>query len=294
MGTAAAGSLSLGEPTVEDGHYVFPVVLAGESEVASLNFTLSYDPTRFEPVLAEPGHQAAFAGKQIAANAVAPGTYIVVVLGLNQTAIAAGEVARIGLRPLGTPEGTTRLDLVDTSLASWEGPELPSEGIGRTLDLGGTEPETETETSAEDTANTAGPTPTRVAWTVDTADGSVRAVPLPEQVPGAAAPRVRSADTSTRREETGSNDTDTMVEEPLPEAVSEPGGGARLARPAENQTVEHESNRASVPDASREDASTETGGTVGQTARESTSWLLAAFVAAGALVMVLFRRKLFR
>ncbi len=297
---ARAGTLSLGEPTVEDGQYVFPVVLQGENNVASLNFTLSYDATLFTPVTAEPGLQALRAGKQVAANVAVPGEYIVVVLGLNQTALASGEVARIGLEPIGIPSGETRLDLVDTSLASWEGPEIPSEGTGRSLSLGEAEskdPEAAVETpvkSAEAKAQSeVRGRPHSVVWTMAQGTGRLRPVALAPVRERAVEKAVAKPEPEPARAKAPENRLSPEVPKSLPGPTETRAvvGKSNLTGAGKKSIVESESNRASTPNA--ESASVNTGSKVGQTAR---GWIQWSFLALGAMAIVgviLLRRKLF-
>lgn len=135
---AYAGSLYLGPPTVEDANYVFPVLL-GDSDgtVAALDFRLRYDPAVFEPVGTAMGASAAEAGKQVAANTPYPGEHIVVVMGLNQSVMAAGEIARVAMRNLEVPEsGETALDIIDPAMSDPNGVEIAARGEGLIVPLG--------------------------------------------------------------------------------------------------------------------------------------------------------------
>jgi hypothetical protein len=135
---AQAGSLYLGPPTVEDDSYVFPVML-GESDgtVAALDFRLRYDPAVFEPAGTAMGVSAAEAGKQVAANTPYPGEHIVVIMGLNQSVMAAGEVARVAMRNIDVPEsGETALDIIDPAMSDPNGVEVAARGEGLIVPLG--------------------------------------------------------------------------------------------------------------------------------------------------------------
>ncbi|HNR32351.1 MAG TPA: cohesin domain-containing protein [Candidatus Hydrogenedentes bacterium] len=135
---AMAGVLEIGAPRVEDARYLIPVILAGGIEnVAALNFRMTYDPQVFEPVNVITGPAAAAAQKHVAGNVAGPGEYIVVMLGLNQNTVSQGEVARIVFRQVGEAEdGMSRLTVLDTACATWEGQEIPSEGGTRVVRFG--------------------------------------------------------------------------------------------------------------------------------------------------------------
>jgi len=116
--------------------------------VAALDFHLVFDPAVFEPVAAEPGPAALQAGKVVTANAAEPGRFIVVVLGLNQTALEDGLVAVVLLRRIGGQDGgVTTVAVQQPTLASWDGKALPSEGGAVAVSL----PEREDTEEGEDT-----------------------------------------------------------------------------------------------------------------------------------------------
>ena len=125
-----AGSVQPGAVTVEEWECQVPLLLSGgENQVAALDFHLVFDPVVFEPVAAEPGPAALRAGKMVTANAVEPGRFIVVVLGLNQTPLEDGLVAVVLLRRIGGQDGgVTMVAVQQPTLASWDGKALPSEG----------------------------------------------------------------------------------------------------------------------------------------------------------------------
>ena len=132
---AVAGTLGIGAWTAEDYEYMVPIVLRSDSdEVAALDFRLRYDPAVFEPIAAEPGVAALQANKMVTANVPVPGEFIVVMMGLNQTTVPSGEVARLALRRIGTPaSGASELSVGDPTLATWEGIELPVQGASATI-----------------------------------------------------------------------------------------------------------------------------------------------------------------
>lgn len=135
MSGSDAGVLLPGTPRVEDTQYVIPVVLSGSADgVAALDFRVQYDPQVFEPVTISTGAAAAAAQKQVTGNTPSPGDYIVVMMGLNQTTVSQGEIARLVFRQVGeAEEGVSRLTVLDTTLATWDGTELPSEGGTRVV-----------------------------------------------------------------------------------------------------------------------------------------------------------------
>jgi hypothetical protein len=113
--------------------------MLGESDgtVAALDFRLRYDPAVFEPAGTAMGVSAAEAGKQVAANTPYPGEHIVVIMGLNQSVMAAGEVARVAMRNIDVPEsGETALDIIDPAMSDPNGVEVAARGEGLIVPLG--------------------------------------------------------------------------------------------------------------------------------------------------------------
>lgn len=127
------GTLSLGDATIEDSEFVVPVLLnVSEEAVAALDFRLEYDSQTIEPVAAQAGPSALQAGKEVTANVSAPGTYIVVVMGLSKSVLRSGEVARLVLRRVpGAMAGPTTLSISKPTFSTWEGIPLPAEGSSR-------------------------------------------------------------------------------------------------------------------------------------------------------------------
>ncbi|MBI3118445.1 MAG: hypothetical protein HYZ00_07150, partial [Candidatus Hydrogenedentes bacterium] len=142
-GMAQGGTLRIGSMTRENGNYVVPIVLSGaEDQVSALDFRLTYDPAVFQPVAAESGPAAAQANKVVTANSPAPGDYMVVMMGLNQTTVPQGEVAKIIMQQVSNPDGgQSELVIRDPTLATAGGVEIPSRGMSRTVDFADTQPE---------------------------------------------------------------------------------------------------------------------------------------------------------
>ncbi|MBI4557203.1 MAG: hypothetical protein HY706_06430 [Candidatus Hydrogenedentes bacterium] len=148
----AAGILRIGAPTVEGDQVTIPVQLDGEMDngVASLNFDFNYDPAVLEPVAATPGAAATAANKQVQSNTVTPGDFRVVMMGLNQSTVRAGEIANIVMRKVGTPAGgEANLSIDKTTFASASGVEIPSQGSTGKVRLETGEEETTEEEPAE-------------------------------------------------------------------------------------------------------------------------------------------------
>ena len=136
-GAAQAGVLRVGEPAVENQLYTFPILLhEDEGQVAAMDFRLRYDPAVFRPITAVSGAAAAQANKVVTGNAPLPGEYIVVMMGLNAATVGSGEIAHVQFERIGgTESGETDIFLGDTTLATVEGLELPSQSLGSRIRL---------------------------------------------------------------------------------------------------------------------------------------------------------------
>lgn len=133
-----AGVLSLGQPTIENGQYTFPVELLGaDGQVSALDFRIQFDPEVFQPVSAVAGNAALAANKMVSANYAAPGEYVVVMMGLNQTALAAGQVASVVMQRAGDTGDaiSTQIAITGPTLAGPDGAELSASGSSLTLPL---------------------------------------------------------------------------------------------------------------------------------------------------------------
>lgn len=126
---ACAGTLRIGQPQVDGNQVSVPVLLEGDvaDGVASLSFQLNYDPSTVEPQVANPGAAAQSAGKNVTTNVKEPGTYMVVMSGLNSNTIASGEVTSIVLQRR-SDAASTNISITGTAFASLQGDEIPSRG----------------------------------------------------------------------------------------------------------------------------------------------------------------------
>ena len=128
---AGAGLLIPSQPIVESQRYVVPVHLVGaESAVTALDFQMDFDAAGFVPVSVETGTSAIAANKMVNANLTGPGTYRVVVMGLNQNPIPAGEVARVILQRTQSSGTPSPFQVNDPTLARADGSKEPAEGGG--------------------------------------------------------------------------------------------------------------------------------------------------------------------
>jgi hypothetical protein len=124
------GTLQIGDLIVEGNQVVVPVMLGGtpETRVAAMDFRLVYDPGQLQPVVAEPGVAAATADKRIMANMNAPGEYVVVMMGMNQTTCPFGEVVRVLMgRAQDGPAGNWSLGIAQATLSTLDGTVIPCE-----------------------------------------------------------------------------------------------------------------------------------------------------------------------
>lgn len=133
-GTAQAGSIQLGAPTVESGVYELPITLSGgNGQVSAMDFRIQYDPAVFRPVTVAAGPMALQANKQVIGNGPTPGEYVVIMHGINQNTVGNGDVATVRFERIDGGEGASRLDIVEPTLAGIDGDELPVSSSGRTV-----------------------------------------------------------------------------------------------------------------------------------------------------------------
>ncbi|HQH69417.1 MAG TPA: cohesin domain-containing protein, partial [Candidatus Hydrogenedentes bacterium] len=127
--SSVAGTLRIGQPVVQGDQVTIPVLLEGDvaGGVAALSFQLNYDPSALEPRQASPGAAAQSAGKDVMTNVKEPGTYMVVMAGLNNGTLASGEVTNIVLERRGD-DASTNISITGTTFASLQGDEIPSRG----------------------------------------------------------------------------------------------------------------------------------------------------------------------
>lgn len=135
--SAWPGNISVAPPKVESNRYIVPVALDDATTgVTSMDFQLRYDPTVFTPVEVVAGSSASFAGKVVDGNLTAPGTYTVLVMGLNQNGLPPGEVAQVVFeRNPDAVASSSLLAVARTTLSDAEGNVLPSSGGERLVDL---------------------------------------------------------------------------------------------------------------------------------------------------------------
>jgi hypothetical protein len=137
--SAQAGEIRLGAPEISGGTVKVPVSLDGNvgEGAAAMDFRFRYDPSVFEPVSIQAGAAASAAQKLVQANVVRPGEYVVLVFGLNQETVAAGEIANITLRRLDeTATGASELRIANTTISLPNATDLASSGSTVTVDFG--------------------------------------------------------------------------------------------------------------------------------------------------------------
>lgn len=136
--TLHAGTLSLGQPGIQENQYLFPVALAGaDAQVSALDFRLQFDPRVFVPVSVSAGPSALAANKMVSANNAAPGQFVVVMMGLNQSTIPGGVVASVLFQRTGDGDGAlaTTVGISDLTLAGPDGNELSASGSSVSVPL---------------------------------------------------------------------------------------------------------------------------------------------------------------
>ncbi len=198
-GIAAAATLRAGQPQFSGDKVTVPIILEGDvaGGVSALNFRLEYDPNVLDPVGASVGAAAQAADRQVQANKSTDGQYNVVMMGMSQNTVTNGEVANIVLRRVANPQGgTSALNITETTLASLEGAEIPSQGSSSSIDFQVAPPQDSAAPSE------ASPQPRQNdATTIDSNDDSVNTGARPVGEAGNAAenaPAQNAADASAR------------------------------------------------------------------------------------------------
>jgi hypothetical protein len=132
---AQTGELRLGEAVMRDAAVSVPVQLSGAGEpVAGLDALFSYDPAVFELLEVVEAEALTGAGKRVASHERGAGRVVLVVQGLNRTAIPPGDIATVRLRVReAAPGQETALVLSRTTLTTPDAGEVPSEGAIRTV-----------------------------------------------------------------------------------------------------------------------------------------------------------------
>lgn len=150
----AGGTLQITDVKVEGTQVTIPVVLGGDSagSVSALDFRLTYNPEVLRPVSANVGAMASGADKRVMANMSAPGEYIVVMMGMNQTTCSAGEVAQVVMEKVSDSQTANwGLGIAQPTLSSLDGSVIASTAVPYT------QPESTPEKSPDSTGTGAQP-----------------------------------------------------------------------------------------------------------------------------------------
>lgn len=188
-GTAFAGRLELGNAQVDGDLVTIPINLTGDvgEGVAAMDFQMRYDPQVLEPVEAGVGPAASQAGKQVSQNSSDPGSYTLVIMGLNQGVMQQGEVASVVMRRVGDAAGgTSNIRIVETTFASLAAEEIPSRGDSQNLRLDGsdsTDPEDKPEEDTQEDEDMDGDDPVEASDSA-TSDRSTQAAANNASTPG--------------------------------------------------------------------------------------------------------------
>lgn len=120
--SAFAGTLRIGDPVVDGDVIAVPVFLEGDvgDGVAALNFQFNYDSSIVEPQSINAGAAAQQAGKDVLTNMKEPGSYTVVLAGLNNAVLEAGEVISVILQRRSDADNTN-ISVTGTTMASLKG-----------------------------------------------------------------------------------------------------------------------------------------------------------------------------
>ena len=220
--SSVAGTLRIGQPVVQGDQVTIPVLLEGDvaGGVAALSFQLNYDPSALEPRQASPGAAAQSAGKDVMTNVKEPGTYMVVMAGLNNGTLASGEVTNIVLERRGD-DASTNISITGATFASLQGDEIPSRGSTGNISFEQAE-EDDTESDEEQA-----PSEEEQAPDQGDAEGENKGPePVPVTAPEAEPAPRRTADTVDRPQ----RDTAAARREPVP---ASDGGISKGASDAE-------------------------------------------------------------
>ncbi len=134
---AAELRLDPAEP-VEDGRVCLPVYLAraAHEDVSGLQFELAFDAARLAFAEVTAGDAATGAHKDLFFNARGPGRVVVIVAGLNQSAIAPGVVAHCCFTASASAPGTHSVALEQVALSNPYGVPLPARSSPGTVTVG--------------------------------------------------------------------------------------------------------------------------------------------------------------
>lgn len=121
---------------------VVPVTFAPEGDsVSSINFTMSFDATRYSLTHILAGDVATAASKQVDYNSVDSSTVKVVTYGLNAAAMGGGVLVRVELAILAdAQDGASSLGLSDVVSAAPDASAVSTTATGGTLSLDATAP----------------------------------------------------------------------------------------------------------------------------------------------------------
>ncbi|MBX7257562.1 MAG: hypothetical protein K1Y02_14475 [Candidatus Hydrogenedentes bacterium] len=223
-----AGTVQVGTPVINGSDVTVPVVLQGDvgAGVAAMDFRLSYDPSVLQAVGFVAGTAAADARKTVQANVVAPGECVVVLFGMNQSVIQSGEVVTVAMKKVGEANaGQSQITINQTTMASFQGQEIASEGSVGTIDFSTTPPQDggdtpDTPTPPDNPGGGETPTPTDPGDTPTNPGGS------------GGVPRFVNGD-DTDKDESGDMDSSPSPNVPtvrVPVPAGEPDGSrAKLA-----------------------------------------------------------------
>ncbi len=133
---AQLGTIRIGNVQQTGDLVTFPVALEGDlgAGISAMDFRILYDEGVFEPVAVHAGSAVTSAGKQIHANILRDGEYVVLMTGLNRASILGGDVASVTMRVLDAPEsGVSMIQLANTSLSDSDAVGVPSQGSSATI-----------------------------------------------------------------------------------------------------------------------------------------------------------------
>ncbi len=135
----------------DSSHILLPIFLeTGGSDVSSITFQMKYDPSVLRPGAIEAGPVARSAFKDARGNVPSPGTYMVLIAGINQNSMGSGEVARIQMEKMKDPSsGRTRVIIAKPALSGSDAQTVPCAGSGVEITLAKPGNVSRTETSAD-------------------------------------------------------------------------------------------------------------------------------------------------
>jgi len=150
----AASSLTFRHTKVEGDRVTVYLSMESGSEdnVSALNFQLKYDSSVLRPISADAHGTASDSGKSAQANMASPGTYNILLMGVNTNTISSGDVLEVVFQTKGDAlSGQSSLRIEGLVMATPEGKSIPSSGDTYTFLSSGEEAVTEEETVAEET-----------------------------------------------------------------------------------------------------------------------------------------------